>query len=228
MSEGTSQPSDTGKSGIQIPKERFDEVSAQAKEAKERAAEAERKFQASETARLADAKRIEALERRFAPEPEESVYMDPGEKALAELEALKTRFAAREAAEEMQARYRADGNAITSAIDAAGIEDKKKASEALATQYGASKHFGSAWDPVASAKAYREEEKAVAELRARAAKDNADATRSVITGSASAPAVSTAPLPKRPSPAEENYSTKVREWEAAMEKRLVEEARAAG
>lgn len=234
MPDDTAQPSDTGKagtSGIQIPKERFDEVSALAKAAATRAEAAERRFQESEAKRAAehqaDARRIEALERRFAPEPEVE-YEDPAEKALKEIQALNRKLAERDEREAVQATYRADGAAIMTAIKKAGIQDTEKAAEALSTKYGASKHFGMEWDPEKAATAYRDDEKAADELRARAARDNANATQSAITGSGSAPAVATTPPPKRPSPAEDDYRTKYAAWERDMEARIIAETRAAG
>mgnify|MGYP001569736433 CR=1 FL=1 len=230
MPDEKPQPSETGdqKSGIQIPKERFDEVSAAAKDAKARAESAEAKYQEVLKGREADAARIAALERRFAPEREEPEYEDPAEKAAKEVAVLRKRLDDREAEERTQAAYRADGAAITAAMEKAGVEDKKKGAEALATQYGAAKHFGGAWDPVASAEAYRKDEKEAAELRARAARDNADATRSAITGSGSPPAVATTPPPKRPEPGEKEYRAKLATWEADMEARIIAEARAGG
>lgn len=227
MPEPNPQSSDTGNapSGIQIPKERFDEVAAQVKEARARADAAERKFQESEKARQADQARLTAIERRFAPDPEPD-YVDPAEKALSEVAELRKRMAERDESERIQKQYRDDGAAISAAIETAGIADKKKASEALAMQYGAARHFGNAWDPAAAAKVFREEEKEAAELRARAARDNADATRSAITGSGSAPAVATTPPPKRPEPGEEDFRGKLGAWEAEMERRIIAEARA--
>ena len=236
MPDEQALPGDKGdKSGIMIPKERFDEVSAKVAEARAMAEAAEGKYQAvvkeraaEATQRAAEVARLEALERRFAPEADPDVYEDPAEKALNQVVALTKKLEERDAQERLLAQYRAGGAAIMAAMEAAGIVDKKKAGDALGIQYGAAKHFGQQWDPAAAAKAWREEEKAVAELRAKAALDDNDATRSAITGGASRPTVVTGPAPTRPTPWEEGYSAKILAWERDMEQRLINEARAGG
>lgn len=227
MPETTSQPGDTGTSGIQIPQERFNEVLAKAREATERATAAEAKYQALLTAQAADAKRLEAIERRFAPEPSDE-YEDPADKALAAVSALTKRLEEREKRETQEAERHGAAMQITAAIKKAGIEDTEAAQRRLAEAYGSSRYFGHEWDPEAAAASFRESEKKLAAALAAADHHNTDATRSALHGGGSPPAPATSPPPPRPTPFEEDYREKIAAWNQDMEQRVLAEARAAG
>lgn len=217
----TGADADGGDSPAPVPYERFREVNEAAKDARARAAAAEEAYQAVRAEQEAAQARLEAIERRFAPEPDEPVWTDPADEALKKAEALEAKLAAMEDEERRRAALRADASAIDAALDKAGVRDVKAARADMAERYGAAKWYDREWDPEAAAKELAEAEAARAEAEGARAEADAQATRSPLTGGQHAPAPAAQPVPPRPNPTDDDYHAKMAAWEGAEKARIM-------
>lgn len=213
--------------GILIPKERFDEVAFAAREARARAEAAERRYEQLVKVQQADAERLQAMERRFAPDPEPA-WEDPAERAVREIAELRARLEERDRRDADRDAQATAARAIADAISEAGVHDVKAARERLADRYGAAMFFERPWNPKAEAAALRDEEVARAQASQRKRDEDTQATRSAMTGTTSAPAPATSPAKPRPTPWDDDYKSRLAEWEEEESARIRAEARAGG